>query len=142
MKEIKVYIANDGTEFTNKEMCLNYECNCKNADFIMRQLGKYPKTNTAIKHNVDIRKLWQNFLLLCISDDDHIVSSYATDIYNGNRHSSHLGHYLQRSNNPLYSLFARFDCIDFFNKIEYDQPYYATHPDEFKGQIITRVVTG
>lgn len=136
MTEVTIYIANDGTQFTSKDACLDYEYNCKSVVFIKSQLGKHPKNNIAIKHNVNINILWKNFLLVCMTDSDHTVSSFAEGIYNGNRHKSHLGHYLQRSNNPLYDLYARFDCIDFFTGIEYDQPYYITHPDEFKGQII------
>ena len=136
MKEVKIYIANDGTQFDNEDACLNYEYNGKKTDFINRQLGKRPKINTAIKHNINIKILWQKFLLLCIADSDYTVASFAKDIYNSKRHRSHLGHYLQRSNNSLYDLYIRFECIDFFSGIEYDQPYYVSHPDEFKGQII------
>lgn len=141
MKEATIYIANDGTEWPDKNMCLDYEYSRKKANFINGKLGPYPKNNTAIKHTIDIHMLWKNFLLLCMLDNDYIVRNFANEVYEGKRHDSHLGHYLYRSNNPLYDLYARFNSIDFSTNIEYDQPYYATHPIEFKGQIITSTVT-
>lgn len=137
MKEVKIYIANDGTEFTDKDKCLEYEYN-NDSKTITDILGDRPKNNEAIQHNVSIYPLWKHFLSLCINDSDKTVSNFARDIYNGIRHKSHLGHYLYRSNNPLYTLYMRFECIDFFNMVEYDQPYYTTHPNAFTGKIIIR----
>ena len=59
------------------------------------------------------------------------------EIADGSRHQSHIGYIFDDM--PQYPIlnhtFFRFECINMESGIEYCQPYYKEHENEFKGVI-------
>lgn len=135
MREITKYKAEDDSEFTSKESCLDHEVNCDVAASTMRHLDKNPSDSAFsngsgyIQHDpskvITVRNLFlefskrytdHNWIQQTIDGED-IHISYADRI---------LGEVLPAS---IYRHWSRFSCIDDLGR-EWGQPFYANNPDK------------
>lgn len=141
METITIYVAKDGTRFDEKTNCEYYESIIDNVDRIMSRLRDNTDVSSvlAIKQDVsEVKSALEDFMRIC----GEVIPSYRhlfLQVGCGERHISHAGRILSdySSSYPmLYDTFFRFECINEKSGIEYEQPYYALHEEEFKGQII------
>lgn len=140
MKEIIIYEANDGTRFDDKGKCKDYEDICdKVADVMSVMKARDDVYDIAVRQEKgNVHKAFFRFMELC----GDVFTTYR-DLFNqcaiGSRHISHAGRIL----NDLYKdcpildrTMYRFLCIDWNSGIEYPQPYYTYHQEEFEGKIL------
>lgn len=145
MKEKIIYVADDGTEFSIKESCATYE------DLLnrVRRTIAFLKPNKDIDgHNITVRhdpcivkQAFHDFLQIC---ETTIPDNRIADMFRKARtgseyvHPSHLEYHLSdysKSYPILWSTFCRFQNINFTSGIEYTQPYYVYHENEWKWEI-------
>lgn len=87
-----------------------------------------------VKHDVStLNKCLKAFCNICA---EHITpfKEWFIDVINGARHMSHVGRIISDYSSEfpiLQRTCYRFACIDFETGIEFQQPYYVTHQDEF-----------
>jgi hypothetical protein len=132
------YEAFDGTRFKDENKCNEYEKEITILKEIEEPLGKRKDIdcNSFVQHNLfTVRGVWKELVT-------HIQKSYEKDKslkkhFDDALENPHLG--------PHYSFIGRFTdgdlswhlmsrlmCIDFKTGKEYEQPYFALHPEEVK----------
>lgn len=145
MKEIIIYVSDDGKEFHSKEECKAYEKIVNRVSDIMvgfrtnkNSLGQ----NITVRQDVNIvKKAYNEFLELCeeIMDKHGIAEIFRkARLEPESIHPSHIEYHLgdwSRTYPVLWSTYCRFQNINFTSGIEYTQPYYAKHEDEYKWEI-------
>lgn len=137
MKTIVVYETN-GKRFDDKNEAIAYEKLCKKINGIMAQL--LPRTKDIEdgrdynKHNLDTLKgCFKAFCLECAKVFPE-WSEWFMQTISGERHLSHIGRLLSDNSHNcpiLYDAYFRFACTNFDTGFEFQQPYWANHPDEF-----------
>ena len=137
MKTIVVYETN-GKRFDDKNEAIAYEKLCKKINGIMAQL--LPRTKEIEdgrdynKHNLDtLRGCFKAFCLECAKILPE-WSEWFLQTISGERHPSHIGRLLSDNSHNcpiLYDAYFRFACTNFDTGFEFQQPYWANHPDEF-----------
>ena len=134
MKEIIVFVSDDGKEFYSKEKCEEYEKLIDRVNNIM--IGFRPNKNEegyyiAVQQDKDIvNKAYDEFLKLC---EEVFQKAREKTI-----HPSHLSYTLSDWSDKypvIWATYCRFENISLESGIEYTQPYYATHEDEYKWEI-------
>lgn len=143
MREIIIYEARDGEEFYDKTKCQNYETVLDKIDEIMSELrdDSNVSCSVAIRQNVEtVKKVLNRFLLeVCepaFSDSEY--KKWIQEVADGTRHMSYVARLLSDNRSKgkaYYHTCFRFMCINMESGIEYEQPYYAEHEDEFEGVI-------
>ncbi len=141
VKQVIVYEAY-GKRFDEYNDALKYEYLYEEVEKIMSDL---PPRSEAVENGTDVVKHDVSTLNKCLKAFCNICAEHITpfkqwfiDVVNGDLHISHIGRILSdyRSDFPiLYKTYYRFDCIDFETGIEFQQPYYVTHQDEFFSQL-------
>ena len=139
MREITKYAASDGTEFNTAQECKKYESIINQVVGInnLRDNSEVSYCKVAIRQNKEIVKQFKHdFYMLCAD----IIPDYKrifTEVADGTRHQSHANRIII-DYGYTYPILAgtayRIDCIS-DDGVEYDQPYFATHKVEFKGEI-------
>lgn len=136
-----IYIAEDGTRFDSKDSCLNYEALSDKCKRIMSTLyydKKELDKGNAIRHDNDVVKsCFEHFIDLCSTAIPQSRKELQ-EVKEGKRHISHAEYILSEYSSDFPCLFHamyRFTCIDKYG-IEYQQPYYAKHREDFKGSLI------
>lgn len=140
MKTVIHYESKDGTIFTDKKTCEDYEKVVKKCEYIFHDLRERPQKgqNIAIRQDLlDVKIAMKCFLGLCAEilpkDAEDLLDvayekkdmEFASEILN-----EHYDKY------PiLFKTWLRFNYINMESGIEYDRIYYAMHEDEFKGTI-------
>lgn len=145
MIERIIYVANDGTEFHSKEKCISYEkiVNCVNGIMLNFRWNKNEHgQNITVRQNVEmVKKAYDEFLKVC---EDVMEKHGVGYIFKEARtspesvHPSHLRYYLgdySKEYPILWATYCRFENINFESGIEYTQPYYVEHEDEYKWEI-------
>lgn len=133
MKPKIMYEASDGKSFDTEAECVAYETGtllpCIRIDALLprRSLdaGQY------YQHNHDDvvsfrRCLWRLVQAKYAIGFPHWADKCAEDIHP----RSIVGRVLSDAGGPLNGLWYRLMCIDLDTAREYQQPYYANHPDE------------
>lgn len=139
MKEVTKYIALDGTKFNTAEDCKEYESIINRVIEInnLRDNGEVSYCKVAIRQDKEaVKKFKYDFYMLCAEIIPECKSLF-TEVAVGNRHQSRASHVLSCSSREypiLNEISYRLDCIG-ESGIEYDQPYFALHEDEFRGEI-------
>lgn len=141
MREEKVYVANDGAHFKTSEECLAYECYLNKANEIMSRLKpRKSESGYAVRQEVDtvrqaMRDFFDNVGKPLVGWD--LAKRMMDDTANGTRHMSHIEClFSEYPEYPVLSnVFYRFTCISMQSGIEYEQPYYVTHEEDFTGTI-------
>lgn len=139
MRKITKYAASDGKEFNTAQECEKYESIISRVVEInnLRDNSEVSYCKVAIRQDKEIVKQFKHdFYILCTE----VIPDYKrifTEVANGIRHQSHASRILS-DNGENYRILAevafRLDCIGEYG-IEYDQPYFAIHEDEFEGEI-------
>jgi hypothetical protein len=140
MKELTVYIADDGTKFKNFNDCSKYEGYLEKTQRIMSQLNTRKEGSSfAVRQNVELVKQCMEKFFNEVAKpllNNKMLSKLMDDTIAGKAHMSHIARYFDDSQYPLlYSTYFRFVCINMKSGIEYEQPYFVNHEDEFKGTI-------
>lgn len=135
--EVKHYMTDDGSEFETYKEAQEYEKLYEKCKLIMNHLVQEPNGECAIQHNVDvIKKAYKEFMDLC----GKIIPSYKyifDATVNGNAHPSHAERIISDNGYEcLCHTNYRFRCMNMSSGIEYEQPYYVTHENEWKGKIL------
>lgn len=141
MKEVIIYEAYDGTEFRDKNMCMEYDSYIEKANEIMSQLRvRKSDSNYAVRQDVSVvKKAMKQFFDEVAKPllDSETLSTIMDEIADGSRHPSHIAYiFNEMTQYPILNhTFFRFECINMESGIEYCQPYYIKHENEFKGVI-------
>lgn len=139
MKEITKYIASDGTEFNTAQKCKKYESIIDRVVEIdnLKDNSEVSYCEVAIRQDKEIvKKFKHDFYMLCAE----VIPAYKrifTEVAEGTRHQSHANRIVSDygCNYPILAHTAyRIDCIS-DDGVEYDQPYFAIHKEEFEGEI-------
>lgn len=141
MQRKVIYIAEDGTRFDSEVDCLNYEALSDKCKRIMSSLyydKKELDKRNALKHDNDVVKsCFGHFMDLCSTAIPQSRKEFQ-EVKEGKRHISHAKYIIEEHSNDflcLFKAFFRFLCIDKYG-IEYQQPYYVKHREDFKGSLI------
>ena len=143
IKAITVYECEDGKRFDSAEDAKKYgmllnECNAINN---MLGVSKEPKFQECAvqleKQTVDF--CYEKFIELC--NRVVIFTKYSTKEHKRFQDiEKHFIHRILSDYHEMYpcldNLAGRFQCISTTTYIEYDQPYFAKHEDEFEGEVI------
>lgn len=141
MTEKKVYVANDGAQFNRPEECLAYECYLNKTNEIMSKLKpRKDEEGYAVRQDIDtvkqtMKDFFDNVGKPLVGWD--LAKRMMDDTAKGIRHISHIVRlFSELPEYPVLSnTFYRFTCISMQSGIEYEQPYYASHENEFKGVV-------
>lgn len=141
MKEIKKYVAYDGSEFSRKYDCQRYEKLYRTVQKIMKQLRPKPEDPHCIFANgggfvtqnpVLVQKVRDELLDVIATRIDHKWIGESKGKERTEVHPSWMAGLLSAYNSSiLYAAWTRIWCIDLHGR-EWGQPYYADHPDEGK----------
>ena len=133
MKEIVIYECSDGKRFDKKLDAEMYECILGVVENIMAPLGTKPNSFNAFKHEKEIVETSLAKLMeLCGDTIITFKESFKKTTINCIRNISArvLSDYSD-SFPCLWMAYERFMCISPTSFIEYDQPYWAYHEEEF-----------
>lgn len=141
MRKLTIFETN-GKRFDTYEEALKYEKLCKKVDGIMSQLlprtKEIEKGTDFNKHNKEtLNGCFKAFCKECAKQIPD-WEAWFTETANGIRHLSHIGRILSDYSCDfpcLYSAYHRFCCTDFNTGVEFQQPYYVTHQNEFFNRI-------
>lgn len=134
MKEVVIYECSDGKRFDKKLDAKIYECILGTVENIMAPLGQKPESYNAIKHKKEIVEIALSQLMeLCGVTITSFKASFEKTTINCIRNISArvLSDYSD-SFPCLWRAYERFTCISPTSFIEYDQPYWAAHEEEFE----------
>ena len=146
MKTIEAYRLKDGTTFLDKKKALLYEfilnkCESIEERFFLTPKNKPNESYCIQQDKTKINDAWNEFatdvLKSYISGFDkqiegtigYFVAKHLNSIENINRIVTECCSELPCVNN----LFFRFLCISTSTFIEYEQPYFVTHEEQFDG---------
>lgn len=136
-----VYLSDyDGVRFDNQEDCEKYEKIVERVLNAIKRIspeGIKTDYNQAIRHNMeDVKKAYKSFMEIC-ADDIPEYKNIFLECAKGLRHPSHASRIINDCGDSiLWKTDYKFSCINKETGIEYEQPYYATHTEEFTGKII------
>lgn len=122
-KQVTVFVAEDGTEFTDREKCAAYERDSANIARMLKPLGARPTSvyfangEGYIQHDRDTVTAVHRDLMRHFAD-----TGYGFGF---------LGRYLSDNDSPYYVVWSRLSCIDELGR-EWGQPYYALNPHKGK----------
>lgn len=140
MKKVTVYEAYDGVRFDTEKQCREHDVICNKVKEIECKLRSNAKVQAnysyAVQQDADtVKKCFAELMELCTDlfgyDKFERVASGECDI-------SHAQYILSDYSDDyplLWMFFHRFLHIDMKTSIEYQQQFYATHPEAFKGVI-------
>lgn len=138
MKTITVFVAEDGTRFDSVMQCRDYEKLCLDVTTAMIPLGSWPNiasqqyvqhtreacTAARIAMNRIVRQEFGSCAVFEQNPDDAIMPY------------SIAGRFASESSYPSVSrAYYRLNCINWETFREYQQPYYASHPNEATEQM-------
>lgn len=137
MKEITIYQCQDGTEFHEKTEAARYEYMAARLSAIESYyLGvrdeKMLRVREPKRH--DISKVQSFKEKICRAAAEYLPKwkKIFIECADGSRHISHAERIISDYNLRMFDrAFFRLSCIDKNTGIEYEQPYYALHPEEW-----------
>ena len=137
MKEIKIYQCEDGTRFNNEYEAAKYEECSKHMDAIeMGYLGvrceKELHERVPKQHSLAKVQLFKEEICKAAAEYIPEWEKIFLECADGSRHISHAQRIISDYNLKMFdAAFFRLACIDMNTGIEYEQPYYALHPEEW-----------
>ena len=143
MKEVKVYEAFDGNRFDTMTECLDYEEHMKilTEKVIPNFRGKKHSDKDAVQQvKSKIDSAWKSFIDACCEQPamQRFVSVFRERESYQNCGETHIYRILSDFSHDyplLWDIFFRFTCISEEGCVEYPQPYYAKHPEDWEGTI-------
>ena len=133
IKEKIYYVTDDGSEFKTYEQAQKYEDLYARCESIMGQLRPHEIDGAVMQDTFKIRKAYIELMELCAETIPQFdwVFKYAAE--NGIKNASHANRVINDFHYKcLCHAFFRFECTNFTSGIEYEQPYYVDHEDEWK----------
>lgn len=131
---ITKYRAEDGTEFTSQEKALAYAEQAERILRLMSRLAPRPEpfpSNGYLQHDgVTAKEVWNSLLDIAaeISGPHHFYDQSRDMVADSSWAGRILGEF---DHKVLWSKgWFRMQCIDRKTFREYQQPYFATHPEE------------
>lgn len=134
-----IWISDDGLEFDTKDQCYEYEENVLKAiEKILSSLNPHSSIYGVKQEKERVEKAFEEFMSLCAKNipSRKVIFDKAIE---GDVHMSHIERIISDWSNdfPAFSkVLYRFNCISHKTWIEYPQPYYVSHEEEFKEKII------
>lgn len=136
IREVIVYDV-DGKKFDKKSDAEEYFVLYKDVCKIASVLGKEIENDKSFKkHNIsEVKKSFKEFCLLCekifptYKDSFHLL--YDKGYYDSGSICCRIIYDSCYDYPILSKVFYRYSCINFTSGIEYLQPYYAEHPEDF-----------
>lgn len=133
MQKITIYQCEDGTRFDKENEALEYESHAaraKEIESLLVSIGRELNGNEYIQQDPNmVRRAKYDFLTL-VAERIPIWKDLAIECRDGIRHIAHIGRVIDDYGIKwMRHLYFRFACID-ENGREYQQPYYANHPEE------------
>jgi len=140
MRTITRYLADDGFEFDSEEQCLMHEAFTKQeAEVIALLPPKHPHLDKKesgtvfFQHDVDLASAAHIEILTLFADRfDTLLGDILETFYTYQRLLSEFNH--PRINKETIKFMSRLDSMDIQGR-EWEQPYYACHPNERAKQI-------
>lgn len=133
MRTIEIYETNDGSRFDKLEEAVEYERLCDKCDCINQKLGILSRdlnSNEYVQHDPEVvKKQFKEFMdVVAVAIPD--FSNIAIQCGAGERHISHIYRVIGDYDIKCFSdLLFRFNCIDFDNGKEFQQPYFKSHQE-------------
>lgn len=138
IKEITIYETTDKSRFESHRKAVEYEKLYERCNEIMKVL-RDRDSDCAVRQDInDVQNAKKNLMSVCAEVIPDFKSTFEK-VSNGEAHSSWAGRILSDYSTEyrcLYKSFYRFECINKVSGIEYDQPYYASHESEWKGDVL------
>ena len=136
IKEIIHYVTDDGSEFDNYKDAQEYEALYEKCEKIMSQLKPYVERKAVRQDIGTVKKAYKEFMELCAETMPSFKDIFLKTA-DGIAHPSHaervIGDYDFKC---LCEADFRFMCTNMDSGIEYEQPYYVNHQNEWKGEIL------
>ncbi len=133
MKPITVFVADDGTRFNTADAAIAHERLCVRCREIEALLGPHPTdSGERIKHP-RLAAYREAVVTLCceLFPRESVFTHPAAAIHP----FSYAARFLSdAAPSPVSHLWYRLMCVG-DDGYEYEQPFFALHPDEFKAQI-------
>lgn len=138
IKEIIIYETTDRSRFESHREAVEYEKLYERCNKIMAVL-RNREDDCAVRQDIkDVQNAFKNLMSLCAE----VIPDYKSifdNVSKGEAHPSWAGRILSDYSSGymcLYHSFYRFECINKVSGLEYDQPYYAAHESEWKGDVL------
>lgn len=143
MKEVIMYSASDGSTFSDKGKCERYEKIVDDVNAIMSLLhdNEIISSETAIRHKAFVvQECFRQFLLTVCKPlfDSDVYKTWFDKTATGEMNINTVGRLLSDYSDEypiLNKTYYRFLCINMKSGIEYEQPYFVSHENEFHGYI-------
>ena len=140
MKELTIYECTDGTRFDYKDKAERYE---HYYQLIQEANNMYlgansrpinPGVTWRIQHNVESVKAFRKRICELAAEYIPEWKKEFLECATGERHISHAIRLVSDYNVEMFhsNAFFRLECIDENTGYEYQQPFYAAHPDEWE----------
>lgn len=135
IKEVTIYETTDGSQFDTLKEAEKYESLYEKCEKIMRQLRPH-EDNGSVQQDIElVKKAFNEFMDLCIETIPHYKKTFI-GVKEGSIHPSWAQRVISDSGNDcLCNASFRFSCTNMVSGIEYEQPYYINHEDEWNKKI-------
>lgn len=138
IKEIIIYETTDRSRFESHREAVEYEKLYERCNEIMKVL-RVRDSDCAVRQDIhDVQNALKNLMSVCAEVIPDFKSTFEK-VSNGEAHPSWAERILSDYSTEyrcLYKSFYRFECINKVSGIEYNQPYYAAHESEWKGDVL------
>lgn len=134
VKKVEVWEAQDGKRFDDIASADYYDSLIDWRNEVMSKLRPHVDDGAVQQDVEEVKKAFGEFMDLCA----HVIPDYEEwfqGVKEGKRHLSHVQYLLADNSTEypfLWKTWFRFDCINMTSGIEYGQPYYVEHEDEWK----------
>jgi len=136
IKDVTIYETTDGCRFDTRKEAEKYESLYEKCEKIMNQLRPRVDDGAVQQDIVSVEIALNAFMDLCAE----VIPSYEKTfigVKEGNIHLSWAGRVISESMiKCLKNTFYRFDCTSMISGIEYEQPYFVNHEDDWNREII------
>lgn len=141
MKEITIYECEDGSRFDNRKEAAKYDKVFETINEIMKPLGEpVTESYSAKQRDKDaVETAVKDFMQLCAwcIPDWKETFEKVDDLEDAQRYI--VGRVLSDYRNEwecLAKAFFRLSCISLNSYIEYEQPYWTSHEDEYQEELL------
>ena len=138
---VTIYRTSDGEEFSTLESAEKYDKLCSKVDIIMQGLRDRPENKAVRQVPKDVKHMFRKLMDLCaqempLSKWKFDTAALGENLESGETHISWVQREVSDHGIPcILRALYRFTCISDAG-IEYEQPYYVRHEDEWKGEIV------
>lgn len=134
VKKVEVWEAQDGKRFDEHIDAAYYDSIIDWCSEVMSELRPHEEGGAVQQDVEEVKKAYAEFMDLC-AEVLPKNKDWFQGVKEGRRHPSHVQYLLADYSTDypiLWKTLFRFDCINMTSGIEYYQPYYVEHEDEWK----------